>query len=70
MYIIVLFIFGVLFVEGNTTKRYYGPINQPFLKIGGGIIFAGIFAVIKSACVIDGSDCQIKKINSRWTEYH
>jgi len=43
------------------TKRYYGPPDQPFLKIGGSINFAGIFAVVKSACVVSGSDFQIKK---------
>jgi hypothetical protein len=62
LYRIVQLIYLVFyFAEGNTTKRYYGPPGQPFLKISGGIIFAGIFAVVKSACIVSGSDFQIKK---------
>jgi hypothetical protein len=53
---------GVLFAEGNTTTRYYGPPGYPFLKIGGGILYAIVFEVVKSACVVvGGSDNQIKK---------
>ena len=49
------------FAAGNTTRRNYGSKDHPFLKIGSGLLYEGIFSVVKNACVVAGSDRDIKK---------
>ena len=34
----------------NTTKRYYGPLDKPFVQIGKGIVYSAVFEIVKGAC--------------------
>lgn len=48
-----------LFSAGN--KRDYGPVDRPFVKIGRGIVFSALFAIVKGSCSVQTNDSQIEK---------
>jgi hypothetical protein len=48
-----------LFSAGS--KRYYGPVDRPLIKIGRWIVFSALLAIVKGSCSVQTSDSQIEK---------
>lgn len=51
----------IIFAAGNTTNRYYGPLDRPFVQIGRGILRTALCAIVSAACNVAASPQEIQK---------
>lgn len=51
----------ILFAAGNTTNRYYGPVDRPFVQIGRGILRTALYAIVSDACNVPATPQEIQK---------
>ena len=51
----------ILFEAGNTTNRYYGPVDRPFVQIGRGILRIALCAIVSDAYNVSASPQEIQR---------